>query len=67
MGLGHQLPRGESVSCAQILESFLAAAALRTVFNAAEPGGFSRLSPEGQRQRMLANEVYWQGVARARA
>jgi hypothetical protein len=41
-----------------ILANFLAAAALRTVFNAAEPGGFSRDTAEGQRLRTLADRVY---------
>ena len=31
-----------------MLANFLAAAALRTVFNAAEPGGFSRNTKEGE-------------------
>ncbi len=41
-----------------ILANFLAAAALRTVFNAAEPGGFSRDTMEGQYLRTLADRVY---------
>lgn len=41
-----------------MLANFLAAAALRTVFNAAEPGGFSRDTKEGEALRSLAHRVY---------
>lgn len=41
-----------------LLANFVAAAALRTVFNAAEPGGYARDTAEGEVLRILADRVY---------
>lgn len=41
-----------------LLANFVAAAALRTVFNAAEPGGYPRDTAEGEALRVLADRVY---------
>lgn len=41
-----------------LLANFVAAAALRTVFNASEPGGYPRDTAEGEALRVLADRVY---------
>jgi hypothetical protein len=49
---------GAQVTLGDLLANFVAAAALRTVFNAAEPGGYARDTAEGEALRVLADRVY---------
>jgi hypothetical protein len=46
------------VTLGDLLANLVAAAALRTVFNAAEPGGYARDTAEGEALRVLADRVY---------